>query len=56
MMIHVDVDHLVIFKKIEEVINNAMKRSLKRQPTKKKNAYYFSISYFFCFHKTFQIG
>jgi hypothetical protein len=36
VVIDVDVDHLVTFKKIEEVINNAMKGSLKRKPTKNK--------------------
>jgi hypothetical protein len=42
VVIHVDVDHLVSFKKIEEVINNAMKGSLKRKPTKNKKC----ISFF----------
>jgi len=33
---HVDVDHSIIFKNIEEV-NNLVKGNLEKQPTKKKN-------------------
>lgn len=44
---HVDVDHSIIFKNIEEV-NSLMKGNLKKQPTKKKaNVFSSSISNFF---------
>jgi hypothetical protein len=44
---HVDIDHSIIFKNIEEV-NSLMKRNLEKQPTKKRsNVSNSSISIFF---------
>ncbi len=54
---HVDVDHSIIVKKFEEVINNEIIGSVEKQPTKKRpNVPRSAISVFFCYKKTFQKG